>query len=205
MPIRLRERRRQMLRDEILSAAQSLLAARGYAALSMEELAGRAGISKPTLYAHFPAKEDVVASLAGRVLDDIMGGVEPADSAASPLERLVVLLQAIVRAQIERSAGAMQLQMPEIVAILASRPELRERAARLDQLVIALVRAAGDAGELDPAVDLPSAARIFSALTCVPHVGRLSAAGDPDPEVLVAAVGALLRRGLAAPPAGAAP
>jgi AcrR family transcriptional regulator len=193
----LRERRKQMLRDEILVAAHGLLAERGYAAMSMEELAGRVGVSKPTLYAHFPAKEDLVAALAAQILDGIFVRFSVIGAATSPLEQLVDLLQATVRLQLESRSDAMQLQMPEMVAILESRPELRERVARVDLLVIDLIRAARDAGELDPAIDLSSVARIFSALICAPHVGRLSAVEPPAPEALVAAVGAVFRRGLA--------
>jgi AcrR family transcriptional regulator len=56
MTVPLRERRRQLLRDEILQAAAALLNEKGYAAMSMDELAGRAGISKPTLYGYVREK-----------------------------------------------------------------------------------------------------------------------------------------------------
>lgn len=193
----LRERRKQMLRDEILLAAHGLLAERGYAAMSMEELAGRVGVSKPTLYAHFPAKEDLVAALAAQLLDAILARFSAADQDGSPLGRLVELLEATVRLQLEHHSDAMQLQMPEISAILESRPELRGRVVRIDLLVIELIQAAQAAGELDPAVDVGSVARIFSALICAPHLGRLSAVAPTSPEALVAAVGAVFRRGLA--------
>lgn len=193
----LRERRKQMLRDEILLAAHGLLTERGYAAMSMEELAGRVGVSKPTLYAHYPAKEDLVAALAAQLLDAILDRFSAGAPDASPLEQLVELLQATVRLQLDSHSDALQLQMPEISAILESRAELRDRVVRIDRLVIDLIQAAHESGELDPAIDVASAARIFSALICTPHVGRLSAIGSPAPAALIAAVGAVFRRGLA--------
>jgi AcrR family transcriptional regulator len=64
----LRERRRQMLREEILEATHQLLTERGYAAMSMDDLAARVGVSKPTLYNQFPTKEDLIAATKGRSL-----------------------------------------------------------------------------------------------------------------------------------------
>ena len=54
MTVSLRERRRQLLYDEILTAVGELLGEKGYSAMSMDELAARVGISKPTLYSIFP-------------------------------------------------------------------------------------------------------------------------------------------------------
>jgi AcrR family transcriptional regulator len=56
MTLTLRERQKQALREEIMNAAQELVAEKGYGAMSMDELAARVGISKPTLYAHFANK-----------------------------------------------------------------------------------------------------------------------------------------------------
>lgn len=70
-------------RDRILSAALEMVGARGLAALSMDDLANRAGVSRATLYRLFPGKpalftalvvaysplEPVLAALAGREED----------------------------------------------------------------------------------------------------------------------------------------
>jgi AcrR family transcriptional regulator len=47
-------------RERVLEAAITLFATRGIAATSMEDVAAQAPVSKRTLYAHFPAKEDLV-------------------------------------------------------------------------------------------------------------------------------------------------
>ncbi|GLY03205.1 TetR family transcriptional regulator [Actinoplanes sp. NBRC 101535] len=44
----------------MLAAANSLFATKGITATTMEDIAARAPVSKRTLYAHFPAKEDLV-------------------------------------------------------------------------------------------------------------------------------------------------
>lgn len=54
--------------QEILDAALVEFAGRGYAATRMDDIAGRAGLSKGGLYAHFASKEDMLAALLERWL-----------------------------------------------------------------------------------------------------------------------------------------
>ncbi|GAA4904501.1 TetR family transcriptional regulator [Stackebrandtia albiflava] len=52
------ERRRQLL-----DAAQEVFVARGYHATAMDDIADRAGVSKPVLYQHFPGKLELYLAL----------------------------------------------------------------------------------------------------------------------------------------------
>lgn len=56
-------------REGILSVAADAFDRLGYAATSMDWLAGRAGIAKGTLYLYFPTKESVFLALYRRELD----------------------------------------------------------------------------------------------------------------------------------------
>jgi len=55
----LRERQREARDEAILQAAYALMDEKGYEAMTMDELAESAGISKRTLYHHFPSKEAI--------------------------------------------------------------------------------------------------------------------------------------------------
>ncbi|MFI8088475.1 TetR/AcrR family transcriptional regulator [Streptomyces sp. NPDC086080] len=55
-------------RERVLTAAISLFARRGIAATTMEDIAAEAPVSKRTLYAHFPTKEDLVLAQLEHVL-----------------------------------------------------------------------------------------------------------------------------------------
>ena len=57
-------RRKQARPGEILDAALSVFAEKGYAAARMEDIAARAGVTKGTIYLYFQSKEDVFKSLA---------------------------------------------------------------------------------------------------------------------------------------------
>ncbi len=59
------------LRSRIIKTASGLIFARGYSEVTMDEIAWDLGISKKTLYLHFPSKQ----SLATEVIDAVAGQV----------------------------------------------------------------------------------------------------------------------------------
>ncbi|AFR09440.1 bacterial regulatory s, tetR family protein [Nocardiopsis alba ATCC BAA-2165] len=50
-------------RRQLLAAAQEVFVSRGYHAAAMDEIADRAGVSKPVLYQHFPGKLELYLAL----------------------------------------------------------------------------------------------------------------------------------------------
>ncbi|WP_197381767.1 TetR/AcrR family transcriptional regulator [Mycolicibacterium mengxianglii] len=56
-------------RERILAAATTLFEAQGINATTMEQIAAEAPVSKRTLYAHFPAKEDLVVAYLRHLSD----------------------------------------------------------------------------------------------------------------------------------------
>jgi AcrR family transcriptional regulator len=50
-------------RKQLLGAAQEVFVAQGYHAAAMDDIAERAGVSKPVLYQHFPGKLDLYLAL----------------------------------------------------------------------------------------------------------------------------------------------
>ncbi|WP_129632570.1 TetR/AcrR family transcriptional regulator [Candidatus Oscillochloris fontis] len=194
----LRERRRQRLCDEILEAAQSLIAERGYAAMSMEDLAAQVGISKPTLYSHFSTKEDLVVAMATLAMERLFSAVDDGDPPRrSPLARLTDLLRTGVQVQLDRQVTAMHLWMPEIVQMMKSREESLAQLCRIDAVVVDLVRQAQAHGEIADGLDEPSVVRIFYALFMSPNVARLSLVDTPDPDTMPEAVARFFLRGVA--------
>ncbi|MEM9563622.1 MAG: TetR/AcrR family transcriptional regulator [Actinomycetota bacterium] len=62
-------------RAAILRAASRRFGADGFAGVSMDELAAEAGVTKPTIYAHFGSKEALFETLIGDVIATSNGGV----------------------------------------------------------------------------------------------------------------------------------
>lgn len=195
----LRQRRRALLREEILEATHLLMAERGYAAMSMDDLAARVGVSKPTLYSQFPTKEDLVAAMAAQLLERVFADVAAAEPGASPLDKLLGILHTIVRLQVERRTTAMQLWMPEIIDILERNPATGDQLVAVEQVVVGLLGEALAAGEIDADADIASVTRVFFALICAPSLRRRRCAEEPDPERLADTVVQIFRLGLTGP------
>src|SRR3954449_9010469 len=58
-------------RAQLLQAAQEVFVANGFHAAAMDEIADRAGVSKPVLYQHFPGKLDLYLALLDKHCDTL--------------------------------------------------------------------------------------------------------------------------------------
>jgi AcrR family transcriptional regulator len=63
---------RRARRAQLLSAALEVFVAQGYHAAAMDDIAERAGVSKPVLYQHFPGKLDLYVALLDQSCDQII-------------------------------------------------------------------------------------------------------------------------------------
>src|SRR5690349_24259927 len=70
-------------RAQLLAAAQDVFVANGYHAAAMDEIAERAGVSKPVLYQHFPGKLELYMALLESHVDELVGRVRTAIASSS--------------------------------------------------------------------------------------------------------------------------
>src|SRR5437016_10615086 len=69
---------RSARRKQLLAAAQQVFVAQGYHAAAMDEIAERAGVSKPVLYQHFPGKLELYLALLDESVDALAATVRNA-------------------------------------------------------------------------------------------------------------------------------
>ena len=69
---------RSARRAQLLAAARSVFVAQGYHAAGMDDIAERAGVSKPVLYQHFPSKLELYLALLEESSDEIVSRVRTA-------------------------------------------------------------------------------------------------------------------------------
>jgi AcrR family transcriptional regulator len=63
---------RSARRAQLLVAARDVFAAQGYHAAAMDDIAERAGVSKPVLYQHFPGKLELYRALLTTCADELV-------------------------------------------------------------------------------------------------------------------------------------
>src|SRR6201999_3606643 len=69
---------RDVRRGQLLMAASDIFVDRGYHAAGMDEIAERAGVSKPVLYQHFSSKLELYLAVLQRHVENLVSGVRQA-------------------------------------------------------------------------------------------------------------------------------
>ena len=88
---------RQPSRDKILDCAEQLFARRGYAGIGLAEVAEHVGLSKSSLFHHFPSKAQLYAAVMARILDRIEDELMRSLAAGGgPVERLDRWLDVVI-------------------------------------------------------------------------------------------------------------
>ncbi|MCP9944098.1 TetR/AcrR family transcriptional regulator [Streptomyces somaliensis] len=75
-------------RQQLLDVGRTLFAARGFEGTSVEEIAAKAGVSKPVVYEHFGGKEGLYAVVVDREVRRLLDMVTGALTAGHPRELL---------------------------------------------------------------------------------------------------------------------
>lgn len=104
-----RSRRKRMTgkerREQLLGIGRELFAERGFDGASVEEIAARAGVSKPVVYEHFGGKEGVYAVVVDREMQKLLGMVAEGLTGDHPRVKLEQAALALLRYVEESSEG----------------------------------------------------------------------------------------------------
>ncbi len=93
--------KKQQRREKIIAVAKELFTRFGYRKTSMEEVARAAGLTKPTIYAYFPSKEDlmleVVRSEVERIFSEALLQNKEIESPLEKYKRMFIMTDEYVR------------------------------------------------------------------------------------------------------------
>lgn len=120
VPLTTRERQRQDTRSRVLAAAVDEISARGLAGAQISDIAEAAGVSRPTVYAHFPSKDDMVAELE-RQGEQLMS--EQVRSRLSDATTVGEIFAGAIGAIFDLVAGTDPIVRREVYAYLMRQPE----------------------------------------------------------------------------------
>lgn len=163
-------RRKQARPGEILEAALTVFAEKGFAAARMEDIAAKAGVTKGTIYLYFQSKEDVFKSLArqhvGATLADAM---EQAKQYQGSVRDFLAMMLAMMAEKIEREHLAV---LPKVIIAESGnfpelarfwREEVIDKAMGMMSALISKGVARGEIRELPPGVPPEYVARLCIA------------------------------------------
>ncbi|MFM0077532.1 TetR/AcrR family transcriptional regulator [Paraburkholderia sediminicola] len=137
-------------RAAVIGAAIEEFLAAGFDATSMDRIAARAGVSKRTVYNHFPSKEALFAAILGQLWESSDAGEVTAYSAEHPL-RAQLLQLLFKKLALLNNEAFLSLARVAIAAGIHSQERARDMVARMgerEEDLTVWIRAAAADGRL---------------------------------------------------------
>ncbi len=119
--------------SSLLAAAQEVFVAKGYHSAAMDDIAERAGVSKPVLYQHFPGKLELYLALLDTHCDALVARVRGAMAATSDNKDRVSGAMRAYFEFVDHESEAFRLVFE---SDLRNEPAVRERVDRVERLCI---------------------------------------------------------------------
>ena len=119
---------RQERRAQLLESALEVFVAQGFHAAAMDDIAERAGVSKPVLYQHFPGKLDLYLALLDASCDDIVDNCRAALASTHDNKQRVAATMDVFYEYVAGDTGAFRLVFE---SDLTNEPAVRERVDRV--------------------------------------------------------------------------
>lgn len=135
-------------RETIVDTSATVFARRGYHATGIVELCQANGLGKGAFYHYIGSKEELLAAIHDRVMDEVMlGAARVAEAGGSPSEQLTMLGEELLDV-IHRYPDHVWVFLHEFPALTAERAQtFRVRRREYERRVEAILRAGIDAGE----------------------------------------------------------
>lgn len=199
----LKERQREERERLIIQAAIDLLLEKGYHEMSMDEVAARVGISKGTVYLHFPSKEDLILAVLHQDRQRFQHMVEQIlASAASPRAKLHSLLEYVYGGMLSKSFQVFTsvYQNPELRArLIEKKDEFIKSWAGISQRMADVLDEGKAQGDFDPAIPTPVMLSIFLSLMTPRNYDQVIVQEHVPPDEMVRHVSHVFFKGIAAP------
>ena len=201
-----KEQVQRMREDAIVEAVNRLLAAKGYDAMTVDEVAAEAGIAKASVYKHFASKEDLAAAAMVRALDRAMTFVDALreDTKAQPFDQLKAVAGWAISSQLANEMPLLPSQNSSLTNSLQAHEAYMDRLISLSNKLSIWITEAQTSGQLNPALPAEMVLYILFARACDPVVGMLKTSGMYSNEQILAWVTSTTFDGLRAPVAATA-
>lgn len=193
-PTKDRAGQRALKRDAVLRTAAQLFSEKGYAASTLDEVAVRLGVSKPTVYYYVDSKDTILFECVHTGLEMLQQAIRKVDAAGGrAIDKLEAAMRAYV-AIVTQDFGMCVIRVGEDPLPPASRHKLRRMKAALDNEFRELIRLGIAEGSIAPCDPKLAAFTVAGALSWIGRWYRPD--GDLAPEAIANQAIALLTRGL---------
>lgn len=166
--------------DVIVLAVNRLLALKGYDAMTVDEVAAEAGISKASLYKHFTSKEELAGAAMVKVLERAVAFVEALRKQPQTLalDQLKAVAQWAMRNQLEGEMPSLPAQNSTLSASLQANDAYMDQLIDLSNKLSIWITEAQTSGQLN--AQLPAELVLYTlfARACDPVLDMLKSSGQ---------------------------
>ncbi len=135
-------------RKSIIDTSAPVFARHGYHATGIMELCAANDLGKGALYHYIGSKEELLAAIHDRVMDEVMLGADRVADAGGPPSKQLTMLGSELLDVIHRYPDHVWVFLHEFPALTGERAaQFRERRRQYEQRVEAVLRAGVDSGE----------------------------------------------------------
>jgi AcrR family transcriptional regulator len=195
-----REREREVKREAVLRAAAQLFNEKGYHATSLDEVAERLHVTKPTLYYYVRNKEAILFECVRIGLEMMRAAIEAAGaSGGSAMDKLVSAMREYARVA-TMDFGMCIIRVGEEPLPPESQRQLRRLKAAIDHEFRRLIQQGIAEGSIAPCDPKIAAFTLAGALSWIARWYRPGGALEPD-EIAAQCIG-LIVNGLVPRPGG---
>ena len=180
-----RETQFELREEAILDATNRLLADHGYEAMSMDEVSGKVGIAKGSLYRHFESKEALAAAVLTRLLRQTTAALAGQSTQRSAIERLEGLLRWTLSQRLSGGVPHLPSTSPSLQQALFANLGYMDELTRLSDQIGALIVQARSEGSIKPHLRDEFILYTLYARTCDPTLDFLKAAGSMSNEQII--------------------
>ncbi|MBZ0307535.1 MAG: TetR/AcrR family transcriptional regulator [Anaerolineae bacterium] len=153
-----KEKQKQIREEAILDHAHELLMTQTYTHMSMDELASRVGISKATLYQHFPSKEELAVQVCLRGMQQGETEMKAVDPTLPALRQLEMLLRQGMKRRAQVTLARYHMMMPEGIRF---DPRIKAQHNRMGDYLSELIEKGKTEGDIRPGYPTPVIVRMM--------------------------------------------
>jgi TetR/AcrR family transcriptional regulator, regulator of autoinduction and epiphytic fitness len=180
--------KQQMLlaREEaIIEVVNSMLADKGFDAMTVDEVAAEVGVAKASLYKHFPSKEDLAAAAMVRMMERAQAYLATVPDKLSPLDKLKLATRWMMQLKLAGQMPNLPSQNSSLRATLTAHRGYVDGLMHISDTLGGWIEAAQESGHISK--ELPAIVVLYTiyARACDPVLEFLKVSGQFKPEQML--------------------
>lgn len=162
-----RQRQRQAKRNAVLTTAAQLFNERGFHATSLDDIAARLHVTKPTLYYYVKNKDEILLACVSKGLDMTLAGIEASRAAGGNVVDQLRACMQVYADIVMQPFGMCLIRVGDEEVPEPARSELRRLKSEIDLAFRRLVAQGVQEGSLNPCDPKMTAFVIAGALSWI--------------------------------------